>query len=251
MLKVSCLLLALLSHATMHLPPPSTGHHLPPATGRDIIKKMHDRYTGKWYHSFTFNQTTEFYQNDSLRRTQTWWEAIRFPDRFRIDFGEADSGNAVIFRGDSAYNFRNGKLRSSRINKDDLTFLLGGLYFYTFDSACKKLTSLHYDLTRAHEDTWQGKPVYVVGAGKGEEKVNQLWIDQKNLYLVRMLTYEDNRKEEALFDGHRPFAGGWSETKCRFYFNDKLVQVETYHDCVPNQPLEDRLFDPVAFIKRK
>src|ERR1700754_3573080 len=59
-------------------------------TGRDIVKKMHDRYAGKWYRSFTFNQTTEIYRNDSLRSTQTWYEFIRFPERFRMDFGSAD-----------------------------------------------------------------------------------------------------------------------------------------------------------------
>src|SRR5262249_48285840 len=88
----------------------------PQPTGHDIVKKMHDRYAGKWYRSFTFSQTTEVYRNDSLRSTQTWYEFIRFPERFRMDFGSADSGNAAIFRRDSCYRFRNGKLRSTTIN---------------------------------------------------------------------------------------------------------------------------------------
>ena len=222
----------------------------PPTTGRDIVKKMHDRYAGKWYRSFTFNQTTEFYRNDSLKGTQTWWEAIRFPDRFRMDFGEADSGNAAIFRGDSSYRFRNGKLRSATINNNEgLIFLLGGMYFHPQDQTIKMLGDLHYDLDKFHEDVWKGKPVFVIGAGKGEEGVNQLWVDAKDLYLVRMLKFDGPRKEEALFDDYQSFDGNWTETKCIFYIDNKLVQKEIYHDCKFNVTLEDRIFDPSVFVR--
>jgi hypothetical protein len=224
----------------------------PPPTGKDIVKKMHDRYAGKWYRSFTFNQTTEFYKNDSLRGSQVWYEAIRFPDRFRMDFGAADSGNAAIFRGDSSYRFRNGQLRSSTINNNEgLIFLLGGMYFYPLDQTVRMLGALHYDLDKMHEDTWKGKPVYVIGAAKGEEGTNQLWIDQKDLYLVRMIKFDDHRKEEAVFDDYKQFDGNWTETKCTFYIDNKLIQVETYHDCQFNGQLEDRLFDPAVFMKRQ
>jgi hypothetical protein len=222
----------------------------PPSTGKDIVKKMYDRYAGKWYRSFTFNQTTEFYRNDSLKGTQVWYEAIRFPDRFRMDFGEADSGNAVIFRGDSAYRFRNGKLRSTSIsNNEGLIFLLGGMFFYPLDQTIGMMGALHYDLEKMHEDTWKGRPVYVIGAGKGEEGVSQLWIDQQNLYLVRMIKIDGQQKLEAIFDDYKPFDGGWSETKCTFYSNGKLAQVETYHDCKSNVTLEDRIFDPSVLLK--
>ncbi|HZE83926.1 MAG TPA: hypothetical protein VE035_06425 [Puia sp.] len=215
--------------------------------GKDLVKKMHARYAGKWYRSFTFDQTTQFYRNDSLKGEQTWYEALVFPDKFRIDFGEPDSGNAVIYKGDSAYNFRKGKLRSVRKDENDLTFLLGGMYFFTLDQALQKLKALGYDLDKLHEDSWKGKPVFVLGAGKGELNINQLWIDRDNLYLVRMVKFEGGRKEEAIFDNHQLLGGGWTETKCDFYFNDKLVQVETYHNCKANVPLDERLFDPTFF----
>ena len=49
---------------------------------------------------------------------------------------------------------------------------------------------------------------------------------------------------DARFEDYQPFAGGWSETKCRFYINGKLIQVEAYKDCKANITLEDRIFDP-------
>src|ERR1700689_4503039 len=93
-----------------------------------VLKQMYDRYTGKWYHTFTFVQTTESYKNDSLVKTATWYEALLFPDKFRIDFGDLKNGDAMIFASDSAYRFRNGVLVSAAPDPDDLTFLLGGLF---------------------------------------------------------------------------------------------------------------------------
>jgi hypothetical protein len=231
-------LIFLLSAALHHSGAPSP-FPLPPS-GRDIVKKMHDRYAGKWYHTLTFTQTTEMYRNDSLRGTQTWHEFIRFPDRFRMDFGAADSGNAVIFRGDSAYRYRNGQLRSVTINNNEgLIFLLGGIYFYRLEQTCQILSdSLHFDLTQTREDNWKGHPVYVIG----KEGANQLWIDQQNLCLVRMIK-ADNQMD-ARFEDWQPFGGGYCETKCQFYIKGKLIQTEIYHECKTDITLEDRIFDP-------
>jgi hypothetical protein len=187
-------LIALLAIATRLAagPKPAVRSGTPP-TGRDIVRMMHERYAGKWYPSFTFNQTTEVYRNDSLRSTATWYEFIRFPDRFRMDFGSADSGNAAIFRGDSCYRFRSGQLRSTTINNNEgLIFLLGGMFFYPLEKDYTIFDSLHYDLGKAHEDSWKGRPVYVIGANKGEDNVNQLYIDKQNLYPVRKKVYDLN-----------------------------------------------------------
>ncbi|HET6253585.1 MAG TPA: hypothetical protein VFE32_05905 [Puia sp.] len=235
---MSRILLMVLLSAAFHSGS-STGA-FPPPSGRDIIKKMHDRYAGKWYHSLTFTQTTQRYRNDTLRSTQTWHEFIRFPDRFRMDFGPADSGNAVIFRLDSSYRFTNGQLRSTTINNNEgLIFLLGGMFFYPFDQTCHILSdSLHYDLTQAREDNWKGHPVYVIG----KEGANQLWIDKEHLYLVRMIKSDDNM--DARFEDWQPFGGGFCETKCRFYIDGKLIQTEIYHDCKTDITLDDQIFDP-------
>src|SRR5579862_2593454 len=96
-----------------------------------VLKSMYERYHGKWYHNFTFVQTTERFKNDSLVNSSIWYEAISYPDKFRIDFGDLRNGDAVIFANDSAYNFGAGTLKSVKADKNDLTFLLGGMYFYT------------------------------------------------------------------------------------------------------------------------
>jgi hypothetical protein len=218
-----------------------THHPTLPPSGHDIIQKMYNRYAGKWYHSFTFTQTTQRYRNDTMLPAQTWHEFIRNPDRFRMDFGPADSGNAVIYRGDSAYRFRSGQLRSTTINNNEgLIFLLGGMFFYPLDQTLHILTdSLHYDLTQSKEDNWNGHAVYVIG----KDGANQLWIDRQNLLLLRMIKV-DAQTMDARFEDWKPFGGGWSETKCEFYIDGKLIQVEIYTDCKAGIDLQDKIFDP-------
>ncbi|HVS96743.1 MAG TPA: hypothetical protein VHE54_09660 [Puia sp.] len=221
-----------------------------PPSGKDIVQRMYYRYGGKWYRTFTFNQTTDIYRNDSLRASQTWYEFIRFPDRFRMDFGDADSGNAAIFRGDSCYRFRNGRLRSTTINNNEgLIFLLGGMYFYPLDRTLKILSdSLHFNLNRMHEDSWENRPVYVIGADKGDTITNQLWVDQEKMFVVRMIRSSIGQTMDARFGGYRAFGMGWSETNCTFYINGKLAQVETYHNCRADVDLDNRIFDPSKLV---
>jgi hypothetical protein len=222
----------------------------PPENGAtDVLKKMYDRYHDKWYGSLTFVQTTERYRNDSLVNTSTWYEAILFPNEFRIDFGNPQHGDAVIYRNDSVFSFQKGQLKKSGAQFNDLTFLLGGMYFIPFDSSLARLRSLHYDLDKSRQDVWRGRPVYVIGAAGKDEKLNQLWIDKEKLVLVRFLKYDDGRKAEGIFDNHIQLSGGWSETSCTFYINDKLIQKEFYKDCKPDVALDPMLFDPASFGK--
>jgi outer membrane lipoprotein-sorting protein len=224
---------------------------LSPPGSREVLKKMYDRYAGKWYKTFSFNQTTEVYRNDSLKHTETWYESIKFPKDFRIDFGDPDSGKAVIYKNDSSYFFRNGKLAGVRPDNNDLLFLLGGMYFYKFDEVISKMTSYGYDLDKFHEDTWKGKEVYVIGAEKGEDSVNQLWIEKENYSPVRMVKIENNNKEEALFEDHVKLGGGYTETLVYFFINNKLVQVEKYHDLKGDIEIDPSIFDAKKFVKLK
>ena len=214
---------------------------------KQLLQQMHERYAGKWHPTFTFNQTTERYRNDSLLRTEQWHENIRYPKDFRIDFGHPDSGQAVIYHNDSSFAFRKGKLAAARADENDLLFLLGGMYFYPIDTVFSKMTSYSYDLSKFHEDEWKGKPVYVIGAGKGEETVNQIWIEKENFNPLRMITFTNGSKQEAWFENHVKIGGGFSETLVKFFINDKLVQIEKYHDLEAGKNISPALFDPYHF----
>jgi len=214
-----------------------------------LLQKMYARYHGKWHNNLSFNQTTERYKNDSLVKTQTWYEHILYPDKLRIDFDSLKSGNGIIFRADSTYIISNHKLVRSLKNENELIFFLGGMYFVPFDEILTHFKNLHYDLTKFHTDTWKGKPVYVIGADKTDEKVNQLWIDQEKLVSVRFIKYEDGSKEEGTMEGQIPLKGAWSETLCKFWVNDHILQVEKYHDVVAGGAIDKSMFEPSLISK--
>ncbi len=218
-------------------------------SGAQTVEKMYRTYAGKWCNTLTFIQRTENYQQDSLTKISTWYETIAYPGQFRIDFGDPAKGNATMYLGDSVFTFRKGVLTKKDHHVNDLIFILGGMYFHPIDKVKTLMNSFGYDLSKGHETTWKGKPVYVIGATKGEEKVNQLWIEKDRLVLLRMLRYEDGRKEEATFEDHVRTGKGWTETKIAFYFDDKLFQLEYYNDVQANVPITDGHFDPARFGK--
>ena len=227
----------------------SANYH--PNNAKEVLRQMHERYAGKWMHSFTFNQTTENYRNDSLIKTATWYEALVYPDKFRIDFGNSGEGNAAIFTKDSVYSFRKGLLARVSGNDDDLTFLLGGMYFYPFDTVKAKMEKLGYSLNKYYDTLLDNKKVYVIGATNAGEKTNQIWVDADKLVLVKFIKYTDGQKEEGIFGNHKQFGNAWSETFCNFYIDDKLVQKESYHDCKANEVVDPVIFDPKNFVYRK
>lgn len=170
-----------------------------------------------------------------------------FPDYFRISFGEVSNGNAVIFVKDSSFNFSKGKLVRKGPRGEDLTFLLGGMYFIPFDSVKVKMVREGYDITKDFKAEWQGKTAYVLGANSTAEKTNQLWIDKEKLIVVRFLKYNGKNKEEAVFGDHVKYGRAWSETSCVFYNNEKLIQKEKYFNCKANTNVGMQIFDPYHF----
>jgi len=219
----------------------------PTSTG--VIKKMYSRYHGKWHTSLTFTQTTGRYRNDTLLKTDIWHERIVYPDMLRIDFGGDKAGNGIIYRGDSSFLFRNNKVVRATKDENELIFFLGGMYFKTIDQVLAHFSALHFDLAKCHESTWKDKAVYVLGSATDDEKVNQLWIDKEKLVAVRYFKYDAKGKMEATFEEHKLLAGAWSETLCKFYIDDKLLQTEVYQDIKANQPIAKSVFDPALIGK--
>ncbi len=219
------------------------------STSQEVLQSMYKRYHDKWHTSLKFNQTTERFRNDSLIKSDTWYETIVYPDLLRIDFDKAKSANGIIFRHDSTYVFRDNKIVRSIKNENELIFFLGGMYFMPFDKVLGHFAELHYDLSKFHTSTWKGKPVFVLGADKDNDKVNQLWIDQKKMVAIRFIKYDGGSIQEGTFEEQIPLKSAWSETKCKFYANGKLLQTETYHDVVANEPVDKSIFEPSSFAK--
>ena len=113
-----------------------------------------------------------------------------------------------------------------------------------------KLQALKFDLSQFREDTWQGRPVYVVGAKAGDLHSPQFWIDQKNLYFVRMLrpTGKDGTQtQETEFNKYQKLGGGWMAPEVIFMVDGKVVTTEKYSEIRGDVTLDPKLFDPQSW----
>lgn len=218
-----------------------------PKDSEEVLKNMYLKYHKNWYKTLTFVQENLFYKADTLAGTSTWYEAIEYPKNFRIDLGDIEDGNAVIFRNDSIYSFRAGEMKKAAPRKNNLTFLLGGMYFYSFEQVLEQMKEEGYDISKGFKSTFKEKDVWILGAVNADEKVNQLWVDMENLYVVRVITYKDEKQVDAHFENHIPLDKAWCESKVTFYVDQKLYQVEYYRDIKVNAALDPDIFNPKKF----
>ncbi len=107
-----------------------------------------------------------------------------------------------------------------------------------------------YDLTKLREDTWEGHPVYVVGAAKDDLQSRQFWVEKDTLLFVReMEPYRRDPKkvEDIRFTDYRKLAGGWIAARVEMHIDGKMIFSEEYSDIRANVKLDPAVFDPKQF----
>lgn len=214
----------------------------------ELLHLIKENVTSYGFDEYTFIQETiRFNKDGSVRDTTTWYEAMRFPDHFRIDFGELEEGNAVIYRNDSSYLFREGELARLRAEENELMLLEGGMYIHPVDTIAARMKRQGYDLSQFHQAQFRDEPVYVIGAAASDSSSKQIWIHQDKLTTMRRIDPNEDRIVEAVFDDFILKDGGWIETWVEFYLNGQLLQTERYKDINTQPKLQDLLFDPNRF----
>ena len=203
---------------------------------------MHDRYAGSWYRTVTFVQTTTL-SRSGAPIVQTWYEAADLPGRLRIDTN-LDTKSGAMYAHDSVYSFTDGKLVRADSGFNELLVL--GFDVYTQPAARTQaiLRGLGIDLSKLHEGTWRGEPVYVVGAERGDTTTKQFWIDREKLLFVRLLQQTQRGQTDIRFNKYERAAGGWIAAEVEQLVNGNRVLLEEYRDIKPNVPLSTALFDP-------
>ncbi|HAF13474.1 MAG TPA: hypothetical protein DCK93_01680 [Blastocatellia bacterium] len=216
-------------------------------TSEELIAAMRKKYAETWYKNTTFKQVTTDYEKDGSKKVAVWQETISMPGRLRIDFDPVKDGNGILFANDNMYSFKNGRLESSRPLIHPLLLLAFDVYFLPVDQTVTKLKQLKFDLSTLHEDTWQGRPVYVVGAKPGDLHSPQFWIDQKQLYFVRMIRAigkDGALTSETQFNKYQRLGGGWISPEVIFMIDGKTTTTEAFSEMRANVALDDSLFDP-------
>jgi outer membrane lipoprotein-sorting protein len=219
-------------------------------TTDDLVQAMQKKYAKSWYKTATFVQKTTNIDKDGNKKIETWYEAMSLPGSLRIDFTPTKDGNGILFTNSQIYIFKNGKIDSNRPYVHPLMILGFDIYRLPQADVIEKLKGLKFDLSIFREDTWQGRPVYVVGAKTGDLHSAQFWIDQENLYFVRMIRpsgRDGAQTQETQFNKYQKLGGGWMSPEVIFMVDGKITTTEEYSELRANVMLPDRLFDPQSF----
>lgn len=223
-------------------------------SGEDLIAAMRKKYEKSWYKNTTFKQVTTDYEKDGTRKVAVWYEALSMPGRLRIDFDPVKDGNGILFAKDTIYTLKDGKVENSRPLIHPLLLLAFDVYFLPVDQTVAKLKQLKFDLSLLREDTWQGRPVYVVGAKSGDLHSPQFWIDKQRLYFVRMFRpagKDGTLTSETQFNKYERLGGGWISPEVIFTIDGKTTTTEAYSEMRANVDLDDKLFDPDTWTTAK
>jgi outer membrane lipoprotein-sorting protein len=237
--------LATILAATVICAPASAAGQSSLASGEAVINAMHRQYADTWYKTVSFTESM-------MRRTgadsvsETWDEVLLMPDRLRIDVRGANPKRAYIYNGDSLFVVRGDSV--TRLTQPNLLFLMGfSVYRQPVEQTLGELRALHFGMTPVHEDSWEGRSVFVIGAAKGDLRSRQLWIDRDRLLFLRALQPDgrDSAKtDDYRFDNYKHEPGGWISETVLELVDGKVVFHEEYRDVRINAQLDPAMFDP-------
>lgn len=223
------------------------------ANGKDVLRAMHDRYQHDWYQTLTFEQASITHNPDGTSKTEIWHEAAMLPGKLRIDMGELSQGNGALIADGTLTRFQAGKATMSQPFVHMLLVLGFDVYRQPVKRTIAEVADQGFDLSKLHEATLDGVPVYVVGANAGDLTTNQFWIDKKRLLFVRLIAPDirDRTKiDDTRFTDYRRVSPGWVAAGVELYIGGKNVFSERYSAIRVNPKLDPAIFDPRQFATR-
>jgi len=211
---------------------------------------MHDRYKNSWYQTVTFKQKSTTYKPDGSSSAETWYEAASIPGKLRIDIGSPAAGKGYLFIDGDLSVIKDNKVTETRHSVNMLLVLGFDVYRQDPQITAKIVSEEGYDLSKIHEDTWEGKPAYVVGAVKGDLKSKQFWVEKNSLLFLREIEparKDAEKTEDIRFIHYRPLAGAWIAAGVEVYSEGRKVFSEDYSEIQANVKLDPDTFDAQKF----
>lgn len=212
-----------------------------------LVREMHDRYAGKWYKTLTFQQTNTFYTSAGKEQKSEWMQRLKVPGRLRIDFLPLSSKSGLLIQNNRVMTFDNGRRVDSRRSIQPVLTMTGDVYAIPASITLRRLDSLGVDLDKFHEERWEGRRVYIMGAENGDVESNQVWIDADRLLLVRYIQRDKRGDRFVVTDtrvgDYREVDGYPIAFEFTSYRDGKIFFRERYENVKVNEPLPAELFD--------
>ncbi len=211
---------------------------------------MHERYNSSWYETLTFTQKSTTYNDDGTSSPETWYEAASLPGKLRIDIGEPTKNNGYLLVDGKVTIFKDGRIVGTRDSVNMLLVLGFDVYRQAPETTIQIVKGEGYDFSKLHEETWEGKPAYVVGADKGDLKSKQFWVAKDSLLFVRDIEpsrADASKMDDIRFTNYQPLDGAWVAAGVEVYADGRKVFSEDYSDIRANVKLDPGVFDPEKF----
>jgi hypothetical protein len=219
-------------------------------SGDTLVKEMHERYATSWYPAVTFTQKSTTFNTDGTTKVETWYEAASLPGKLRIDIGPPSEGNGYLLVDGNVTVFKEGQVKASVPQVNMLLVLGFDVYKQTPEATLAIAKKEGFDAAKFHEDIWEGKPVYVFGAGKGDLKSKQFWVERDRMLFVRLMEpdrNDPNKTQDIRFADYRKLGGGWIAALVEVYVDGKKVFSEEYTEIDGDVKLDPAVFDPKQF----
>jgi len=198
----------------------------------------------------TFDQKSTTYNPDGTTKVDSWHEALSVPGKLRIDIGAPSDGNGYLLVDGTVTGFHAGKESGTRPLVNMVLVLGFDVYRQAPEETIKVVKAEGYDLTKVHEETWNGQSVYVVGADKGDLHSKEFWVDKSRMLFLRLFEPQQSdpkNSQEIIFQDYREMAGGWVAARVEVKVDGKTVFTEDYSDIKTNVKLSPSTFDPKQF----
>jgi outer membrane lipoprotein-sorting protein len=198
----------------------------------------------------TFDQKSTTYNPDGTTKVDSWHEALSVPGKLRIEIGPPSDGNGYLLVDRTVTGFHAGKESGTRPLVNMVLVLGFDVYRQAPEETIKVVKAEGYDLTKVHEETWNGQSVYVVGADKGDLHSKQFWVDKSRMLFLRLFEPQQSdpkNSQEIIFQDYREMAGGWVAARVEVKVDGKTVFTEDYSDIKTNVKLSPSTFDPKQF----
>lgn len=211
-------------------------------TTEQLMEAISEKYYGKWFKQIKFSQTTNFYKNNnSIVKTERWIEEYKFPSQLIIKVNHENSSDGHLYRNDSVYIFENNEIKYQNKATHDLVILSMDIYNMKKDEIMQRLGELDYDLSKFHEDTYNNRKIYIIGADKGDYKSNQLWFDAENLCFIKLTKNTEAGLQEIYLNDYISVDGqGWIEQEVVFVINGETYIIEKYYNIeIPQESMNE------------
>jgi hypothetical protein len=215
--------------------------------GEAVVRAAYRSSGAKWFH------TAHWVQRTTLRddgRVETWYVTLQPPGMLRVDVAPGVTGRLLLSRNDSTYNFGKGRLRSAAPDVQPLFVLLHDLHSARPEKTIKMLHDYGFDLSKTHEQDWDGVRVIVVGAAAGDSTSDQFWLEKRRMVLVRLIERngaDPRRPLDARIGNYEKAGSGWLEQSVALYLGGQLSTLEEYSDVKVDAALEPGIFTPLPY----